>query len=352
MLLNVDVSWERFSGAQAERRATRCTSRRARCASSCKTMRFEEDEHEERHPSDRWPYAPLDRTRDALDRIQTALRGLRVRYSDGGRAGRYRGSRSIAPRRSASKSDGHRMSDGLPTIDEALEDEVAQRAASTLLQGPDGPDGRALAAGGRQQHRALPPEARPHARAARRARRDHAARSCSASSSGDLIPSLRAVWIFATALEVPFGALVAYPGRPEVTFSVRRAGHGRIVASSDNGFRSRALSPLGQPSAPGSTRSRSRRAASKTPRRTRRARTRHLVVTSGTLVVSTGVGRDDARGRRRALLPRRRRASLRESGRGSDQCPSRHELRHAGPERRQHGPPERRETSPPTTSRR
>jgi transcriptional regulator with XRE-family HTH domain len=67
---------------------------------------------------------------------------------------------------------------------------------------------------------------------------------------GDLIPSLHAIWIFATALEVPFGAIVAYPGRPEVTFSVRRAGHGRIVASSDNGFRSRALSPLGQPEAP------------------------------------------------------------------------------------------------------
>ncbi len=96
------------------------------------------------------------------------------------------------------------------------------------------------------------------------------------------------MWIFATALEVPFGALVAYPGRPDVTFSVRRAGHGRIVASSDNGFRSRALSPLGQPEAPEVY------AISLAPGCVEEAHAHapgtyeHLVVTRGALVVSTG----------------------------------------------------------------
>jgi quercetin dioxygenase-like cupin family protein len=73
-----------------------------------------------------------------------------------------------------------------------------------------------------------------------------------------------------------------------VTFSVKRAGHGRIAASSDNGFRSRALSPLGQPEAPEVY------AIALAPGCVEEAEAHapgtyeHLVVTGGTLVVSTG----------------------------------------------------------------
>jgi quercetin dioxygenase-like cupin family protein/DNA-binding XRE family transcriptional regulator len=174
----------------------------------------------------------------------------------------------------------------LPTIDEALEEEVRTERIETL-QGPDGPDGRALAqAVGSNIERYRRKRGLTREQLAERVevtlpilqRLEH----------GDLIPSLRAVWIFATALEVPFGALVAYPGRPEVTFSVRRSGHGRIVASSDNGFRSRALSPLGQPEAPEVY------AITLAPGCVEEAEAHapgtyeHLVVLRGTLVVSTG----------------------------------------------------------------
>ncbi len=69
---------------------------------------------------------------------------------------------------------------------------------------------------------------------------------------------------------------------------MRRAGHGRVVASSDNGFRSRAISPLGQPEAPEVY------AIALAPGCIEEAHAHapgtyeHLVVTRGTLVVSTG----------------------------------------------------------------
>jgi len=174
----------------------------------------------------------------------------------------------------------------LPTIDEALEEEVRNERVDTL-QGPDGPDGRALAqAVGSNIERYRRKRGLTREQLAERVevtlpilqRLEH----------GDLIPSLRAVWIFATALEVPFGALVAYPGRPEVIFSVRRAGHGRVVSSSDSGFRSRAISPLGQPEAPEVY------AIALSPGCVEEAEAHapgtyeHLVVLRGTLVVSTG----------------------------------------------------------------
>ncbi len=174
----------------------------------------------------------------------------------------------------------------LPSIDDALE-ETARDERTDALLGPDGPDGRALAA-------AVGSNIERFRRKRGLTREDLARRAVidlpllEKLEHGDLIPSLRAVWIFATALEVPFGALVAYPGRPEVTFSVRRAGHGRIVASSDNGFRSRALSPLGQPEAPEVY------AISLAPGCVEEAHAHapgtyeHLVVTKGALVVSTG----------------------------------------------------------------
>jgi XRE family transcriptional regulator, regulator of sulfur utilization len=178
------------------------------------------------------------------------------------------------------------MSDALPSIDDAL-DEIARDERADTLLGPDGPDGRALAA-------AVGSNIERFRRKRNLTREELAAKAeidvplLEKLEHGDLIPSLRAVWIFATALEVPFGALVAYPGRPEVTFSVRRAGHGRVVASSDNGFRSRAISPLGQPESPEVY------AISLSPGCVEEAHTHatgtyeHLVVTRGTLVVSTG----------------------------------------------------------------
>jgi transcriptional regulator with XRE-family HTH domain len=178
------------------------------------------------------------------------------------------------------------MTTQLPTIDDALE-EVVRDERTDALQGPDGPDGRALAAAvGSNIERYRRKRGLSREQLAEKA--EITVPLLARLEHGDLIPSLRAVWIFATALEVPFGALVAYPGRPEVTFSVKRAGHGRIVASSDNGFRSRALSPLGQPEAPEVY------AIALAPGCVEEAEAHapgtyeHLVVTGGTLVVSTG----------------------------------------------------------------
>jgi quercetin dioxygenase-like cupin family protein/DNA-binding XRE family transcriptional regulator len=174
----------------------------------------------------------------------------------------------------------------LPSLDDAL-DEIARDERTDTLLGPDGPEGRALAAAvgsnieRYRRKRGLTPE-----ELARRT--DVTLPILQRLEQGELIPSLRAVWIFATALGVPFGALAAYPGRPETSFSVRRAGHGRLVASSDDGFRSRALSPLGQPEAPEVY------AISLAPGCVEDAEAHapgtheHLVVTSGRLVVSTG----------------------------------------------------------------
>ena len=178
------------------------------------------------------------------------------------------------------------MSTQLPSIDDAL-DEIARDERTDTLLGPDGPDGRALAAAvGSNIERWRRKRGLTREELATRAEIDLPL--LERLEHGDLIPSLRAVWIFATALEVPFGALVAYPGRPEVTFSVRRSGHGRLVASSDNGFRSRALSPLGQAEAPEVY------AIALAPGCIEEAHAHapgtfeHLVVTGGRLVVSTG----------------------------------------------------------------
>jgi quercetin dioxygenase-like cupin family protein len=64
------------------------------------------------------------------------------------------------------------------------------------------------------------------------------------------VPSLRAIWALATALEIPFGALLARTGAMASTFRVQRAAHGRVTASAGNRFRSRALSPVGDRRAP------------------------------------------------------------------------------------------------------
>ncbi len=140
------------------------------------------------------------------------------------------------------------MTTQLPTIDDALEETVRDERAEAV-RGPDGPEGRALAA-------AVGSNIERHRRKRSVTLEELERRTAidvpilERLERGELIPSLRAVWTLATALEVPFGALVAHPGRPDVAFSIRRSGQGRVVASSDNGFRSRALSPLGQAEAP------------------------------------------------------------------------------------------------------
>src|SRR5262249_33445960 len=69
---------------------------------------------------------------------------------------------------------------------------------------------------------------------------------------GKAVPTLRGVWALATALAVPFGALLALPGAgPDASgFRVQRASRGRLITSSSGRFRSRALFTFGDPGSP------------------------------------------------------------------------------------------------------
>ena len=80
VVLNVDVPLGRYAELRLAGRRHGATSRRGRCGSSSRTTRSEADGIEEaRHMnSDTVTTARTrDRTRDALDRIHAALRGLR-----------------------------------------------------------------------------------------------------------------------------------------------------------------------------------------------------------------------------------------------------------------------------------
>jgi transcriptional regulator with XRE-family HTH domain len=71
--------------------------------------------------------------------------------------------------------------------------------------------------------------------------------------AGDAVPSLRAVWHLATALEVPFGTLLentSLADTPESPFRVQAAEDGRIIANAADEFRSRVLFQEGDPRAP------------------------------------------------------------------------------------------------------
>jgi transcriptional regulator with XRE-family HTH domain len=68
--------------------------------------------------------------------------------------------------------------------------------------------------------------------------------------AGQAVPSLRAMWAIATALEVPFAALLAPPGLDGASFRVVRSNRGRTIESTSKQVRSRALFPLGDPYAP------------------------------------------------------------------------------------------------------
>lgn len=71
--------------------------------------------------------------------------------------------------------------------------------------------------------------------------------------AGKAVPSLRAVWHLATALEVPFGTLLEntkLADTPDSPFRVQASGEGRIIANASDEFRSRVLFQEGDPRSP------------------------------------------------------------------------------------------------------
>ena len=70
---------------------------------------------------------------------------------------------------------------------------------------------------------------------------------------GQAVPSLRAIWHLATALEIPFGALLenttlAVASDPD--FRVQRSDRGRVITNAANDFHSRVLFLEGDPRTP------------------------------------------------------------------------------------------------------
>jgi len=137
------------------------------------------------------------------------------------------------------------------TIADAVADQVkAERLDS--LSGPDSPKGRALgAAVGANVARYRTDRSLPlDALAERSGIRSPLLR---ALENGQAVPSLRAIWHLATALEVPFGALLANTmlsraGDPDCR--VQRSGRGHVISSADGRFRSRPLFFEGDPRTP------------------------------------------------------------------------------------------------------
>ncbi|HZR81263.1 MAG TPA: XRE family transcriptional regulator [Candidatus Binatia bacterium] len=137
------------------------------------------------------------------------------------------------------------------SLADAVFDEVREERLDTL-RGPDSPEGRAL---GRAVGENVAARRREHglgleAVAARSGIRVDLLR---ALEGGQAVPSLRAVWHLATALEVPFGDLLAHTLFSEAAdpdFRVQRADRGRVLLSADAKFRSRVLFREGDPRAP------------------------------------------------------------------------------------------------------
>lgn len=175
------------------------------------------------------------------------------------------------------------------TIDDAVADEVRAERIDTL-SGPDSPEGRALGAAVGANLARL--------RELRRLDLETLARRSgirnellAALEAGRAVPSLRAIWHLATALEVPFGSLLANTqltagGDPDFRF--QPAARGRVIASATDEFRSRVLFNESDPRtpevyeltlAPGCV----EEAAAHAP-----DTFEHLVVVRGTLVVRSG----------------------------------------------------------------
>jgi XRE family transcriptional regulator, regulator of sulfur utilization len=143
------------------------------------------------------------------------------------------------------------MSTTTATLTDALADEArAERADS--LSGPDSPEGRALgAAVGANVARYRSEENLPLERLAEKS--EIRVDLLQALEAGQAVPSLRAIWHLATALEVPFGALLAntmLSRASDPDFRVQLAGRGHVISSADGRFRSRPLFLEGDPRAP------------------------------------------------------------------------------------------------------
>jgi len=144
-----------------------------------------------------------------------------------------------------------RTSRSSSTIADAVAEEIkAERLDS--LSGPDSPEGRALGAAvganvaRYRTERHLELEALAERSGIRRP-------LLRALENGQAVPSLRAIWHLATALEVPFGALLANTmlsraGDPD--FRVQRARRGHVISSADGRFLSRPLFLEGDPRTP------------------------------------------------------------------------------------------------------
>lgn len=137
------------------------------------------------------------------------------------------------------------------SLDDAVRDEVRAERVDTLA-GPDSPEGRELArAVGRNVARYRMERSLDLGALAVRSGID--LERLSAFEAGQAVPSLRALWHLATALEVPFGALLRdtlLSGASDPDFRVRQADRGRVIRSADDRFRSRVLFLEGDPRAP------------------------------------------------------------------------------------------------------
>ncbi len=137
------------------------------------------------------------------------------------------------------------------SLTDALVEDVKVERFDTL-SGPDSPEGRALGA-------AVGANVARH-RKERGILLEQLAERCAirapllrALESGQAVPSLRAIWNLATALNVPFGALLADTvlwRASDPDFHIQRAGRGHVISSADGRFRSRPLFFEGDPRAP------------------------------------------------------------------------------------------------------
>lgn len=130
----------------------------------------------------------------------------------------------------------------LPPLDDALSDVMADERRD-CLRGPDSPEGRALgAAVGANVRRAR--AAADLSLEELEARSSIPAELLALLEGGQAVPSLRALWGLATALGVPFAALLLQR-EGAVGFRVLRGGEGRTILSAGGELRSRLLSPPG-----------------------------------------------------------------------------------------------------------
>ncbi|HLG42629.1 MAG TPA: cupin domain-containing protein [Planctomycetota bacterium] len=138
-----------------------------------------------------------------------------------------------------------------PSLDDALADEIrAQRVDS--MSGPDSPEGRELAravGANISRHRTM----RSLDLVALSVKSGIPLDLLSALEAGQAVPSLRALWNLATALEVPFGSMLKdtmFSASTDLDFRVQRADRGRVIRSATDQFRSRVLFREGDPRSP------------------------------------------------------------------------------------------------------